>query len=119
MRTTIAALALAMTVTGVRAESSAGAYLFAGMVTGIIAAASLDAKRQQDKQWEQQMEKWYGKPQAGPVVSHIPPAYVPPPPPAPVVTARSKYLEACQAYGFSAGYCVQNWDGKALQASGL
>lgn len=44
-----------------------------------------------------------------------PAAYVPPPPPAPVVTARSKYLEACQAYGFSSGYCVQIWEGKAVK----
>jgi hypothetical protein len=50
-----------------------------------------------------------------------PPRYVPPPqpvvyvPPPPVVTAKSKYLETCQAYGFSANYCVQIWDGKTVQ----
>jgi len=117
MRTKIAALALTMAVTNVHAGDSAGKYLFAGMLSGIIIAASMDAKRQQDEQWEQKMRRWYPErypkqPAPAPIV------YMPPPPPAPVVTARSKYLEACQAYGFSAGYCVSNWDGKTLQASG-
>jgi len=99
MRTKIAALALAMTVTSVHAGDNAAKYLFAGMMTGIIVAVAMDAK----------------KPQTAPA----PVAYVPPPPPPPPKpTAKDKYLEACQAYGFSAGYCVSNWDGKTLQAAG-
>jgi len=117
MRTKIAVLALAMTVTSVHAGDSAGKYLFAGMLSGIVIAASMDAKRQQEKQWEQQMDKWYGKPQ--PASTPAPIVYYTPPPPPPKPTARDKYLEACQAYGFSAGYCVSNWDGKTLQAAGL
>jgi len=99
MRSAIAALALAMAVTNVHATDNSAKILFAGFMTGVIIAMAADAKK--------------------PTTPPPPPVYVPPPPPAPVVTARSKYLEACQAYGFSAGYCVQNWDGKTLQASGL
>ena len=95
MRAKIAALALTMAVTNVHAGDNSAKILLAGLLTGIIFAASMDA----------------GKPPA-PVV------YVPTPPPPPKPTARSKYLEACQAYGYSPGYCVNIWDGKTLQASG-
>ena len=119
MRTKVAALALAMAVTSVHADDSAK-YLLAGMLSGIIIAASMDAKRQQEQ-----------APAPAPVVvrslspsmpsggerktSQPAPVYVPPPTPP---TARSRYLETCQAYGFSAGYCVAIWDGKTLQAAG-
>ena len=96
MRAKIAALALTMAITNVHATDNSAKILFAGLMTGVILAMAMDAK----------------KPAAPPP----PPVYVPPPPPPP--TARSKYLEACQAYGYSPGYCVSIWEGKTLQASG-
>ena len=95
MRAKIAALALALAITHAHAGDNSAKILFAGLLTGIIFAASMDAN----------------KPPA-PVV------YVPTPPPPPRPTARSKYLEACQAYGFSGVYCVSIWEGKSTQAAG-
>ena len=119
MRAKIAALALAITVTSVHAGDNSAKYLLAGMLSGIIIAASIDAKRQQDEQWEQKMRKWYPERYPATLKQQTvsePVVYVPPPPAKP--TAKDKYLDACQAYGFSAGDCVNIWDGKIIQASG-
>jgi hypothetical protein len=99
MRTAIVAVCLAAAVsTPVRALEN-WQYFAAGMVGALIINAA------------------YNDPKNNPPKPQ-PPTYVPPVvyvPPPPVVTARSKYLETCQAYGFSSGYCVQIWDGKAVQ----
>jgi hypothetical protein len=119
MRAKIAALALAITVTSVHAGDNSAKYLLAGMLSGIIIAASMDAKRQQEQAPAPVVVRALSPSMPSGVdrkASQPAPVYVPPP--APVATARSKYLEACQAYGFSAGDCVNIWDGKIIQASG-
>ncbi len=95
MRTAIVAVCLAAAVSTPARALENWQYFAAGLVGAIIVNAAYNDPK--------------NKPPAPPV------SYVPPPPPPPVVTAKSKYLEACQAYGFSAGYCVQIWDGKAVR----
>jgi hypothetical protein len=97
MRTAIVAVCLAAAVSTPARALENWQYFAAGLVGAIIINAAVNDPKNNPPP---QKVVYLPAPQ---------PAYVAPPP---IVTARSKYLEACQAYGFSANYCVQIWDGK-------
>jgi hypothetical protein len=94
MRTAMVAVCIAAAVSTPARALENWQYFAAGMVGALIVNAA------------------YNDPKNNPPKQQV---YLPPLPTPPVVTARSKYLEACQAYGYSANYCVQIWEGKTTQ----
>lgn len=93
-KTAIALMVSLLTTTSARADNNLALF-----VTGFVGAMLVTAYVQDESRKDLELAQRR-----------------PPPPPPP--TAREKYLATCQAYGFSEGYCVNIWDGKALQAAG-
>jgi hypothetical protein len=102
MRTAIVAVCLATAVSTPARALENWQYFAAGMIGAIIINSAVNDPKNSPPPRE---------------VAPQPVVYTPPPPPPTVtyVSPKIKYMDACQAYGFSYNYCVQIWDGKAVK----